>query len=101
MYEVGMIFSADEDYTNKARWANENGFIIRPAGDGLYRFAMVPEQTREEQTAQRVTELKKYLQETDWYCARYVDSGAEIPQEVKVKRAAARAEINELEASYE
>ena len=28
MYEVGQIFTDDEDYSNKAKWCNENGCYI-------------------------------------------------------------------------
>lgn len=35
----------------------------------------------------------KYLQETDWYVTRYIESGVEIPNEIKVKRAEARSAI--------
>jgi len=35
-------------------------------------------------------EAIKYLQETDWYVARTVDTGKEIPKEIIEKRIAAR-----------
>ena len=33
---------------------------------------------------------KDYLASTDWYIVRFMDSGVEVPQEVKDKRAEAR-----------
>ena len=35
-------------------------------------------------------EAQKYLASTDWYLVRFIDSGVEVPQEVKDKRAEAR-----------
>ena len=36
------------------------------------------------------SEAQKYLASTDWYIVRFMDSGVEVPQEVKDKRAEAR-----------
>ena len=36
------------------------------------------------------SEAQKYLDSTDWYIVRFMDSGVEVPQEVKDKRAEAR-----------
>jgi hypothetical protein len=41
-----------------------------------------------------------YLLSTDWYVARYAETGTEIPDEVKTKRATMRTEISELRAKY-
>jgi hypothetical protein len=38
-------------------------------------------------------EALKYLADTDWYCARLVDSATPIPEEIKLQRAVARASI--------
>lgn len=35
-------------------------------------------------------EAKKYLQNSDWYVIRFIDSGVEIPSDVKQKREEAR-----------
>lgn len=51
---------------------------------------------RKEKAETRLVELQTYLSNTDWYCARYVDAGVEIPAEVKQKRASARSEIDDL-----
>lgn len=45
----------------------------------------------------KVEEAKEYLASTDWYCARKVDTGEEIPTEVVSKRAEAREYIREVE----
>ena len=35
-------------------------------------------------------DAQKYLDSTDWYIVRFIDSGVEVPQEIKDKRAEAR-----------
>lgn len=42
--------------------------------------------------------LVAYLASTDWYIARYVETGIAIPDEVRASRAAARTRIDELRA---
>ena len=40
-YEIGLIFVDDDDYTNKAKWCNENGYYIaeiEPLEDGTRQF---------------------------------------------------------------
>lgn len=43
-----------------------------------------------------IQEAKDYLASTDWYCARKVDEGTDIPAEVSAKRAEARETIRSL-----
>lgn len=43
---------------------------------------------------------ENYLSSTDWYIARYAETGTEIPDEVKTKRSGCRTEISELRAKY-
>lgn len=51
-----------------------------------------PEQLREAEIAS----LKAYLAGTDWYVARFAETGTAIPDEIKAARAAARVRIDEL-----
>ena len=44
---------------------------------------------------QVVEEARGYLSETDWYCARFIDEGTPIPDDVKSKRASAREIIRQ------
>ena len=40
-YEIGLIFADDKDYSNKAKWCNENGCHIEeiePLEDGTRQF---------------------------------------------------------------
>jgi hypothetical protein len=48
----------------------------------------------------RVEELQKYLDETDWYAARYAETGVAIPDDIKTARQAARDEISAIKAKY-
>lgn len=41
----------------------------------------------------RSAEAQKYLDSTDWYIVRFMDSGVDVPQEVKDKRAEARLNV--------
>lgn len=41
-------------------------------------------------------QAKAYLASTDWYCARKVDTGEEIPTEIVTKRAEAREYIRSI-----
>lgn len=43
-----------------------------------------------------VADLIAYLNETDWYFVRSLDSGKAIPSDVKQKRTAARMRLQEL-----
>lgn len=43
----------------------------------------------------KLSEAQSYLTSTDWYFARLADTGEEVPEEVKVKRAEARTFIQE------
>ena len=43
----------------------------------------------------KLAEAQAYLTSTDWYFARLADTGEEVPEEVKVKRAEARTFIQE------
>lgn len=52
--------------------------------------------TAEQLAQQEIASLKAYLASTDWYVARFAETGTAIPDEVKVARAAARLRIDEL-----
>ena len=52
-YEIGLIFVDDKDYTNKAKWCNENGCYIaeiEPLGDGSRQFQIKQREKIEEPT---------------------------------------------------
>lgn len=49
--------------------------------------------TPEQLVTQQKTEARQYLNDTDWYVTRKMETGIEIPEEVTIKRAEARALI--------
>ena len=55
--------------------------------------------TPEQEMLNRVQEAKAYLNNTDWYFARLHDTGEEVPEEVRTKRAEAREFIRTNEIS--
>lgn len=63
-YEIGLIFVDDEDYSNKAKWCNENNaFIeeIEPTEDGTRQFQIkaIPAPDFEELKTAKLNELSK------------------------------------------
>ena len=111
-YEIGLIFADDKDYSNKAKWCNENGYYIeeiKPLEDGTRQFQIkqMPQKTEDEKLIEQyqseIVELKKYLSDTDYKAIKYAEG--EITesdyQEVKSQRHDARARINELESLIE
>ena len=111
-YEIGLIFADDKDYSNKAKWCNENGCYIaeiEPLEDGTRQFQIkqMPHKTESmiliEQYQSEIIELKKYLSDTDYKAIKFAEG--EITesdyQEVKSQRHDARVRINELESLIE
>ena len=111
-YEIGLIFVDDEDYTNKAKWCNENGCYIaeiEPLKNGTRQFQIkqIPQKTEDEKLIEQyqseIVELKKYLSDTDYKAIKFAEG--EITesdyQEVKSQRHDARVRINELESLIE
>ena len=45
----------------------------------------------------KINEYKDYLHSTDWYYARKIETGEEVPEEVVTKRAEARDFIRSQE----
>lgn len=61
-YEIGLIFTDDDDYTNKVNWCNENGYYIdeiEPLEDGTRQFQIKKpkESTLEELREHKLNEL--------------------------------------------
>lgn len=111
-YEINQIFTNDDDYSNKAKWCNENGCYIaeiEPLEDGTRQFQIkqIPQKSEDEKVIEQyqaeIVNLKKYLSDTDYKAIKYAEG--EITetdyQEVKSQRHDARARINELESLIE
>ena len=67
MYSINQIFTYDEDYTNKAKWCNKNGYYIaeiEPLEDGTKQFQIrtPPIKTLAEAQAEKHAELKSIMQ---------------------------------------
>ena len=67
MHSINQIFTNDEDYSNKAKWCNENGYYIEeiePREDGTRQFQIKAPQepTLEELKEQKHAELKRIMQ---------------------------------------
>jgi hypothetical protein len=93
-FYIGQVF--ENEYPPEAAiWCNENNAFIDVV-DGVYTILEVPAPTPEEIKEERIRELQQYLNDTDWYVARYSETGVEIPEEVKQKRKEAREEISNL-----
>lgn len=45
----------------------------------------------------KINEYKDYLQSTDWYCARKIETGEEVPEDIVTKRAESREYIRSQE----
>lgn len=76
--------------------ANAEGKIIKGDKKGNPILVEPPPPTKEEIKQQRLAELERYLQTTDWYAIRFADSGTPVPEEIKSKRQKAREEISTL-----
>ena len=66
-YEINQIFTNDDDYSNKAKWCNENGCYIaeiEPLEDGTRQFQIrtLPIKTLAEVQAEKHAELKSIMQ---------------------------------------
>ena len=67
MYSINQIFTDDDDYSNKAKWCNENGYYIaeiEPLEDGARRFQILtpPIKPLAEAQAEKHAELKRIMQ---------------------------------------
>lgn len=66
-YEINQIFTDDEDYSNKAKWCNENGYYIaeiEPLEDGTRQFQIKAPQepTQEDIVKLRISEIQSAVQ---------------------------------------
>ena len=111
-YEIGLIFVDDKDYSNKAKWCNENGYYIEeiePKEDGTRQFQIkqIPQKSEDEKLIEQyqaeIIELKKYLFDTDYKAIKFAEGEISESdyQEVKSQRHDARVRINELESLIE
>jgi len=108
-FHIGQIFKGiyppeAADFCNNSQGGNNPCYIkeIEPKSDGIRMFKIVqndPPDPKEEAFS-RIHELQSYLDSTDWYVSRSMETGEPIPEEVKKKRAEAREEISRLREKH-
>jgi hypothetical protein len=93
---------SEQEYAAWAEWCNTNGYMIQDDNPEYYYCAKV-EETEQETTVFKISELKNKLKETDYKALKYAEgflSEAEYA-ETKTQRQAWRDEINALEAKLQ
>lgn len=88
-------FHIAEIDSNTRKEQDEEGNTVTKT---IRRFQIVrnAEPTTNELNERRISELENYLNSTDWYAARYAETGVEIPADIKTARQEARDEISTL-----
>lgn len=81
-------------------WCNEGQkYHIEPYGNDLNtgkKTYIIKRNNNTETKEIKIKKLQDYLDETDWYCSRFVDTGVPIPDDIKIKRQQAREELEIL-----
>ena len=67
-------------------WLLVDGALVAPP-------VVVPEMTAAQLRAHANAEARNYLEATDWYVIRSMETGEPVPAEVLAERAAARARV--------
>lgn len=80
--------------------ANAQQKLIKGDKDGNPILVDPPAPTEEELKKQRISELERYLSQTDWFAIRFADTGEPIPEGIRQKRQEARDEISEIRNKY-
>lgn len=94
----------DKDGKILSAWWYENGDLIRDTYNsyGIEFFIAAPFNEEQKALYKEISELKKYLRDTDYKAIKYSD-GAYTEEEyapIREQRAASRARINEIEQSF-
>lgn len=71
---------------------------VEPLADGTRRWQIATDESVDPNQCKflRIRRLEAYLNSTDWYAARFAETGAVIPEEVRQQRQSARDEISRL-----
>lgn len=108
-FYIGQIFENKyppeaADFCNKSQ-TGDNPCYIKDIDslNGINRFKIVPNDppSEKEIKQQEIQKYQSYLNETDWYVYRAMDTGEPVPVEVKQKRQEAREEISRLREEIE
>ena len=93
----------DDVHEELVNEAISTGKLISGDKEGNPILIDPPKSSKKTEAEDKIEELVKYLAETDWYVLRFVESGLDIPKDVKSKREKARETISscrELLAKY-
>lgn len=103
-FYIGQIFEEmyppeAADFCNNSQGTDNPCYIkeIEPM-NGKRMFKIVPnEPTSEKEIKQQeISKYQTYLNETDWYVCRAMDTGERVSSEIKQKRQEAREKISRL-----
>lgn len=87
---------------NDLEFYKSEGFTlmdVEKAYDGMWYLAdKAPAKPQEVINKERINELQKFLDSTDWYITRFIDNGTPVPEDIKKQRQAAREEIDRLKS---
>lgn len=107
-FHIGQIFEEmyppeAADFCNSSQSGDNPCYVkeIEPM-NGKRMFKIVPNDPPDpkEDAMSKINELQSYLDSTDWYVPRSMETGEPVPEEVRKKRAEAREEISRLRKEY-
>lgn len=61
------------------------------------KLTLTSDQIAEAEKHTKANAGREYLKQTDWYAARFAETGKAIPNDIKSARAQARLDISEVE----
>lgn len=108
-FYIGQIFEGTyppeaADFCNNSQGTDNPCYVkeIEPL-NGKRMFKIVPNDppSEEEIKQEEIQKYQNYLNETDWYVYRAMDTGEQMPAEVKQKRQEAREKISRLREELE
>ena len=78
MYKIGDIFYLDDEYSNRAKFCNDNGLMIKEieADKNGRRFQIqeIPKPTEKELVQQEIQELNQKLLDTDYIANKLAEA---------------------------
>lgn len=87
----------DDDYHMAlVEKANQEGKAIGADEEGNPILVDLPPLDEKIEKSIELTDLKKFLKETDWYVLRFIETNKPIPDEIKTQRQKARDRISEI-----
>jgi len=84
-----------KEYYAELMAGQSEGQLIQADNKGFPRLAPYPPPTPEEAQQQRNAEARQHLANTDWYVVRFIETGVEIPDDVRASRENARRMVVE------